>query len=187
MAPIIPVGLEFTLLAMVILYWIDKWLFLRRFVCKHKLNYEFSREMMRQLELYPLFLSFFNLLIMFIPVEETNNGSTFTEKYIYPNNQNSVAFYLAILMFLLTLWYKFSNRKILQRWLKRIFTESFQFEEAADKDLYLENVSSFAEDYSDHYPYFKVTTENGRYCSSDRHIFQHINRSLEELRFAVKE
>lgn len=68
MAPIIPIGLEFTLLALVILYWIDKWLFLRRFVCKHKLNYEFSRSMMRQLELYPLFLSFFNLMIMFIPV-----------------------------------------------------------------------------------------------------------------------
>ena len=132
MAPIIPIGLEFTLLALVILYWIDKWLFLRRFVCKHKLNYEFSRSMMRQLELYPLFMSFFNLLIMFIPVEETNNGTTFTEKYIYPNNQNSVAFYFAIVIFVLTLWYKFSNRKILQRWLKRIFKESFTFEDHPD-------------------------------------------------------
>lgn len=144
MAPIIPIGLEFTLLALIILYWIDKWLFLRRFVCKHKLNSKFSKSMMRQLELYPLFMSFFNLLIMFIPVEETNNSTSFMDKYIYPNNQDSVAFYFAILMFLLSVWYRFSNRKILQRWVKRIFADSFTQDETPDQDLYLDNVHKFA-------------------------------------------
>ena len=76
-------------------------------------------------------MSFFNLIIMFIPVEETNNSS-FMDKYIYPNNQNSVSFYFAIIIFLLTVWYKFSNRKVLQRLLKRIFSESFKFEVVAD-------------------------------------------------------
>jgi hypothetical protein len=124
-------------------------------------------------------MAFFNLLIMFIPVEESNNNSSFTDKFIYPNNQNSVAFYFAIIIFLLSLWYKFSNRKILQRWLKRIFSESFVFEEYSDKDLYLEHSSKFAEDYSDNYPYFKIMTSDGKYCSSDMQMFQRINRSLE--------
>ena len=51
----------------------------------------------------------------------------------------------------------------------------------------MDNSTNFAEDYSDHYPYFKVTQEEGHFSSSDLHMFQHINRSLEEQRFAVKE
>lgn len=97
-----------------------------------------------------------------------------------------MAFYFAVIVFLITVWYKFTNKKILQRWLKSVFSESFKFEDEDNQNLYLENTTSFAEDYSDHYPYFKVTPEEGRYFSSDMHLFQHINRSLEEQRFAVK-
>lgn len=57
-----------SLLGLVILYWVDKYLLLRRYVCPHYLDSQLANSMMELLPLYPVFLAFGNILVMFVPV-----------------------------------------------------------------------------------------------------------------------
>ena len=62
-SPILPIGLPMSLLGLLILYWVDKYLLLRRYTCKNYLDAELAKEMMNILPLYTVFFSIGNMLI----------------------------------------------------------------------------------------------------------------------------
>ena len=66
-APLLPIGLPLSLLALVINYAVDKYLLLTRFVCHNRLGSNLSRSMMQLLYWYSILLALCNLLVMFIP------------------------------------------------------------------------------------------------------------------------
>ena len=73
-SPILPVGLPMSLLGLLILYWVDKYLLLRRYSCKNYLDAELAKEMMNILPLYTVFFSIGNMLIFLSrPAPENDN------------------------------------------------------------------------------------------------------------------
>lgn len=44
-SPFVPSGPILSLLGIIICYWVDKYLLLRRYVCRHQLNWNFAKEM----------------------------------------------------------------------------------------------------------------------------------------------
>lgn len=69
-SPIIPMGVPLSIIGLIISYWVDKYLLLRRYCCKNSLGFKLPRKMLEMLQLYCVFFAFFNFCIMFIPVSE---------------------------------------------------------------------------------------------------------------------
>jgi hypothetical protein len=63
-SPLIPNAVLISIGVMIIIYFVDKYVFLRRLMCQYKLGYALSEKMMRMLNLYPVLMSFSNLMIM---------------------------------------------------------------------------------------------------------------------------
>ena len=64
----VPIGIPLSMAGLVVLYWVDKFLLLRRYVCKNYLDSQLANAMMDCLPLYPMFLSMGNMLTTLIPV-----------------------------------------------------------------------------------------------------------------------
>ena len=109
-APFIPNALLASIGVMILIYFVDKYLFLRRWMCQYKLGYALSARMLRILNMYPLFLSFSNFMIMCIPMVSSPNPSL-------------VHFYLSLSVFLFTFIVSFMPTKILQRLLNQMFNK----------------------------------------------------------------
>ena len=88
-APFIPNAIPISIGVSLIIYFVDKYLFLRRWMCQYKLGYALSAKMLRILNMYPLFLSFSNFMIMCIPMISS------------PDKPNT-HFYLALSIFIFT-------------------------------------------------------------------------------------
>ena len=62
------------LLGLFIIYWVDKFLILRRMVCDHSISYKLSRSMIKLIHLGTLYFAFGNVIVSLFPVyDETQN------------------------------------------------------------------------------------------------------------------
>jgi putative effector of murein hydrolase LrgA (UPF0299 family) len=62
-SPLLPIGLPLSLFGLLILYWVDKYLLLRRYVSKHYMDKQLANAMMNLLPSYTLIFSSSNLFI----------------------------------------------------------------------------------------------------------------------------
>lgn len=65
-SPLIPNAVIISIGVMIIIYFVDKYLFVRRLMCQYKLGYALSERMLRMLNVYPVLMSFSNLMIMYL-------------------------------------------------------------------------------------------------------------------------
>lgn len=65
-SPLIPNALMISIGVMIIIYFVDKYLILRRLMCQFKLGYSLSAMMLRMLNWYPVLFSFTNLMLMYL-------------------------------------------------------------------------------------------------------------------------
>jgi len=68
-AIIYPPSIAICAFALTILYWLDKYLLLRRYSITVKLTSRFSLMVQRIMNQFPIYLSLTNLLVMFIPIQ----------------------------------------------------------------------------------------------------------------------
>lgn len=143
-APFIPNALLISIGVGVIIYLVDKYLFLRRWMCQYKLGYALSARMLRILNMYPLFLSFSNFMIMCIPMVSAPDPPI-------------VHFYLSLGIFIYATLVSILPTKLISKLLVEMFNKE---EETRDDISYKEMEGKFIEDYSNYYPYFRVTKQN---------------------------
>lgn len=67
-SPFIPIGVPLSILGLCITYWVDKYLLLRRYVCKNYLSFTLAKRMLSNFKVFAVFFSFGNMLTMFMPV-----------------------------------------------------------------------------------------------------------------------
>lgn len=67
-SPFIPIGVPLSIVGLVITYWVDKYLLLRRYVCKNYLSFDLAKSMLNSFKIYVVYFSFGNMLTMFMPV-----------------------------------------------------------------------------------------------------------------------
>jgi hypothetical protein len=67
-SPFIPIGVPLSIIGLVISYWVDKYLLLRRYVCKNYLSFNLAKRMVVNLKLYSLYFALGNLISMMMPV-----------------------------------------------------------------------------------------------------------------------
>ena len=66
-APFFPMGVLFSMLGMIICYWVDKKLFLRRYISAYKLGIDLPKTMLNGMRLYVLLFAFGNIILFYIP------------------------------------------------------------------------------------------------------------------------
>jgi len=83
-SPFIPIGVPLSIIGLVVTYWVDKYLLLRRYVCKNYLSYALAKSMMNGFKIYCVFFSFGNMLTMFMPVsmQETSKD---LDTFVWPD------------------------------------------------------------------------------------------------------
>lgn len=67
-SPFIPIGVPLSIIGLVVTYWVDKYLLLRRYVCKNYISFDLAKSMMKNFKIYAVFFSFGNMLTMFMPM-----------------------------------------------------------------------------------------------------------------------
>jgi hypothetical protein len=75
-APMLPVGPFICLLGLLVIYWCDKWLVLRRMVCKNYLSQKLSKKMLKRLRWTTVYFavgSFFTKILPFVDAKDKDN------------------------------------------------------------------------------------------------------------------
>lgn len=103
-SPLIPAGVILSMIGLCILYWVDKYLLLRRFVCSNFITYKLPKTMTSYLHVSTIFFSLGNLIIMFVPIQ-------YEIDYKLPNFYKNFSFYLAIIGVLLALIFYYTPLK----------------------------------------------------------------------------
>jgi len=67
----IPLSIPLSILGLIISYWVDKYLLLRRYVVQNQISFKLSKLALNRLALFPLFFSLGNLVTMFLPLSQT--------------------------------------------------------------------------------------------------------------------
>lgn len=67
---IFPPALIMCLITLIILYWEDKYLLLRRYVVVHKLNFYLTRRLQGLMWMFPVMLAITNFIVMFVPISD---------------------------------------------------------------------------------------------------------------------
>ena len=97
---------------------------------------------------------------------------------------------MAIFIFILSMVYNFTHKNYILSFYKRVFRSSIPEEIETDEsnygELYLDILHKFPEDYSEFYPYFEVSRKES-YLAKDGRFFQNLLRSVESVRFQIKE
>lgn len=101
-SPYLPIGIPMSMVGLVILYWVDKYLVLRRYTCKNYLDGQLAEVMMDTLSLYTVFLSLGNIFIMLFPVLQNQSLS----KFVWPDFYSSLYFYVAFLASIFSMLYR---------------------------------------------------------------------------------
>lgn len=109
-SPFIPNALLISIGVALLIYVVDKYLFLRRWMCQYKLGYALSARMLRILNMYPLFLAFSNWMLMCIPMASSPNPPR-------------VHFYLALGVFLYTMIVEFSPTHVISKMLIEMYSK----------------------------------------------------------------
>ena len=108
--PLYPLAIFICGLALSALYWLDKYLLLRRYSITLKMTARFSVMVQHLMALFPIYLSATTLLVMFIPVQDGSafEGSSYTKVYYYLSGS---AFIVSLLNYYIGYgWYKKSLR-----------------------------------------------------------------------------
>jgi hypothetical protein len=71
-----PLAIVICFLAMLVLYWMDKYLLLRRYSLTLKVTARFTKLAQTIMAQFPIYLSLMTFLVMFIPIQD---GTAFTE------------------------------------------------------------------------------------------------------------
>jgi hypothetical protein len=74
-AIIYPIALCICFIAMLVLYWMDKFLLLRRYSINLKVNGRFTKLVQSIMAQFPIYLSITTFIVMFIPIQD---GRAFT-------------------------------------------------------------------------------------------------------------
>lgn len=80
---IVPFGIPLSIAGLLVLYWVDKYLLLRRYVCKTYMDAQLANAMVGILPLYTVFLSVGNILTNLIPVLKDQNIRDFVWPSLY--------------------------------------------------------------------------------------------------------
>ena len=67
---IYPPAMIICLFTLIVFYWEDKILLLRRYVIGHKLNYYLVAKLYKILWMFPMMMAITNLIIMFVPIRD---------------------------------------------------------------------------------------------------------------------
>jgi hypothetical protein len=73
----LPFGVPLSLLGLLICYWFDRYLLLRRYTCSQYIDKRLAKAMMDMLPLYTIFYSFGNLILTCIPTFNNQTIATF--------------------------------------------------------------------------------------------------------------
>lgn len=87
------------MVGLVILYWVDKYLLLRRYTCNYYLDQKLAEDMINMLPLYAVLFSFGNIFVMCIPILKSQSLAQFEWPDFYSNEY----FYLALTGFAVSL------------------------------------------------------------------------------------
>ena len=98
--PFIPIGLVFSMLGLLICFWVDKYLLLRRYVCANKISKSLANAMFAAGQWFLVAFTFGNLLIFFFPTSQ--NGNLVIKKFI-----NDPHFWFSLGAFASAVLYKF--------------------------------------------------------------------------------
>jgi hypothetical protein len=104
-----PLALGICVLALTALYWLDKYLLLRRYTVTLKLTGRFSLMVQKIMAQFPIYLSLTTLLVMFIPVQDGSafeGGTNYSKVYYYLSG-------IAVAISLVNYWVGYT-------WLKKI-------------------------------------------------------------------
>ncbi|KRX05045.1 hypothetical protein PPERSA_06679 [Pseudocohnilembus persalinus] len=138
-SPLIPIGVPLCLVGLFIIYWVDKYLLVRRFVCSNFISHRLAKEMMKCLNQATLYFAMGNLLTMFMPTTKEytgEDGEATGYDWKWPNFKTNLFFYLALfgvfISFLVAYspikkasLYKFYNKFISENKNERNFEETY--------------------------------------------------------------
>lgn len=66
-SPLLPIGIPLCIIGLIIIYWVDKYLLLRRWTCSNFISHVLAKEMVKCLNQATLYFAMGNLLTMFMP------------------------------------------------------------------------------------------------------------------------
>lgn len=69
-SPFIPIGVPLSIIGLLITYKVDKYLLLRRYVCKNYLSFDLAKSMLNFFKIYTVCFSFGNMVTMFMPISQ---------------------------------------------------------------------------------------------------------------------
>ena len=107
-ACVFPLSILICLFALSGLYWLDKYLLLRRYSVTLKITTRFTLLVQKIMSQFPIYLSLTNFIIMFIPIQD---GRAFEEQ-----KYSKAYYYLSVIALCLS----FLNYLLGNTWLKRL-------------------------------------------------------------------
>ena len=131
-AIIYPIALCICFIAIFVLYWMDKFLLLRRYSLTLKVNARFTKMVQTIMAQFPIYLSITAFVVMFIPIQD---GRAFTEM-----GYSKAYYYLAgiaLVLSLLNYWIGNGWIKSLYRYMLNI--KDREQEEEAPEYKYIDN------------------------------------------------
>lgn len=110
---------------------------------------------------FPIYLSLTNLLVMFVPIKD---GKVFEEE-----KYSKLYYYLAVIALFVSLFNYFAGGRQLFKKIIRYLLKKESPDETGQKEklTYKDIEKDLPEDYSHHYPYFRVTKKIGISSDSD--------------------
>lgn len=96
-----------SMIGLIILYWVDKYLLLRRYICPHYLDSQLADAMIDNLSLYTVFLSFGNITILLVPILQTTDQEISISEFVWPDFYSNPYFYIALFGLVLSLCYRY--------------------------------------------------------------------------------
>jgi hypothetical protein len=151
-AIIYPLSFFICLLAISALYWVDKYLLLRRYAITLKVSSRFTLLAQGLMGQLPVYLSLTNLLVMFIPIQD---GTAFKEQ-----RYSKTYYYLSIVAVVISLLNYLAGNDWLKALIRFAISERALGEEEGSP-LYKDIENTLSIDYSHDYPYFRVAKKIG--------------------------
>jgi hypothetical protein len=81
-SPLLPFGVLMCIIGLSGLYWADKYLLLRRFVCENYLTSKLSKKMMRKMHISILYYAIGNTILMLVPINDNTTESNWVNPSI---------------------------------------------------------------------------------------------------------
>ena len=148
--PVVPLGYIFSFVGLIINYWVDKYLLIRRYVCENKISYQLPSFVMRFMKVSVILIGVINIIIALLPLYYQDK-----EGNIQKHFEMTGSFGIAMASFWVALVYY-----NLPRW---VFFKAFAFFMKMKKKKKLNKEKDFCdvkkmftEDYSSVHPILKV-------------------------------